>query len=65
MALIQVTGHEQVMNHVLQNFKKTREFIDVNINDEGMSDEIVELATRDLQQALVLILDNLGRQKAI
>ena len=65
MAMIQISGHEQVLTQVSQNYAKTREFIDEHQDDESKADEIQEKVVKDLQETLVLILDNIGRQKAL
>ena len=50
--------------HVKTTFEKTIKFIEENADDEQKASMIQDMTTKDLQQSLVLILDNLGRQKA-
>ena len=65
MATMEITGHNQVYQHVLTNFVRTNDFIEENQNNNEMTNEIKEKITQDLSSTLVLILDNMGRQKAI
>ena len=65
MATMEITGHNQVYQHVLTNFERTNDFIEENQNNNEMTNEIKEKITQDLSSTLVLILDNMGRQKAI
>ena len=65
MATMEISGHNQVYQHVLTNFERTNEFIEENQNNSEMTNEIKEKITQDLSSTLVLILDNMGRQKAI
>ena len=65
MATMEITGHNQVYQHVLTNFERTNDFIEENQNNTEMTNEIKEKITQDLSSTLVLILDNMGRQKAI
>ena len=65
MAAMEISGHNQVYQHVLATFEKTNDFIEEHQDDEDKADEIKEKINKDLSETLVLILDNFGRQKAI
>ena len=65
MAAMEISGHNQVYQHVLATFEKTNDFIEEHQDDEDKADEIKEKINMDLSATLVLILDNFGRQKAI
>ena len=62
---MEISGHNQVYQHVLTNFERTNDFIEENQENNEMTNEIKEKITQDLSSTLVLILDNMGRQKAI
>ena len=49
----------------MTTFEQTNDFIEANQNDELMAEEIKEKIYQDFSSTLVLILDNMGRQKAI
>ena len=61
MATMEITGHNQVYQHVLTNFERTNTFIEENQSNAEMTSEIKEKITQDLSSTLVLILDNMGR----
>ena len=61
MATMEISGHNQVYQHVLTNFERTNDFIEENQNNGEMTNEIKEKITQDLSSTLVLILDNMGR----
>ena len=65
MAAIEISGHNQVYQHVLATFEKTNDFIEEHQDDEDKADEIKEKINMDFSATLVMILDNFGRQKAI
>ncbi len=65
MAAMEITGHNQVYQHVLSTFEKTNDFIEENQDNDDLQDEIKEKINQDLSSTLVMILDNMGRQKAI
>lgn len=65
MAAMEISGHNQVYQHVLATFEKTNDFIEEHQDDEDKADEIKEKINKDLSETLILILDNFGRQKAI
>ena len=60
-ATMEISGHNQVYQHVLTTFERTNDFIEANQEQEDMADEIKEKIVQDLSSTLVLILDNLGR----
>ena len=62
---MEISGHSQVFQHVMSNFERTNDFIEQNADSEEAQDEIKDKILQDLSSTLVLILDNLGRQKAI
>ena len=49
----------------MTTFEQTNDFIEANQADEGMADEIKEKIYHDLSSTLVMVLDNMGRKKAI
>ena len=51
--------------HVLTSYEETNEFIEAHQEDENMAEQIKDRIHKDLSSTLVLILDNMGRQKAI
>ena len=61
MAAMEITGHNQVYQHVLTNFQRSTEFIEENEDNDDKTDEIKEKILQDLSSTLVLILDNMGR----
>ena len=61
MATMEISGHNQVYQHVLTNFERTNDFIEENQNIADKTNEIKEKITQDLSSTLVLILDNMGR----
>ena len=62
---MEISGHNQVYQHVLTNFDKTNDFIEEHQDNDDQQAEIKEKIMSDLSSTLVLILDNMGRQKAI
>ena len=62
---MEISGHNQVFQHVMSNFEKTNDFIEDNSGNDEMQDEIKDKILNDLSSTLVMILDNIGRQKAI
>ena len=65
MASMEISGHNQVYQHVLTNFDKTNDFIEEHQTSDDKQEEIKAKIMQDLSSTLVLILDNMGRQKAI
>ena len=61
MASMEISGHNQVYQHVMTNFDKTNDFITEHMNVDDKQDEIREKIMNDLSSTLVLILDNMGR----
>ena len=49
----------------MSSFEKTNDFIEENQENDSMQGEIKEKIIQDLSTTLVLILDNMGRSKAI
>lgn len=49
----------------MTKFEHTNDFIEANQEDESMAEEIKQKIYEDFSSTLVLILDNMGRQKAI
>ena len=62
---MEISGHNQVYRHVLTTFEQTNEFILENEASSGHQEEIKSRIHNDLSSTLVLILDNMGRQKAM
>lgn len=65
MAAIEISGHSQVFQHVMSSFERTNDFIEENQHRKDKQDEIKEKIMQDLCSTLVLVLDNMGRQRAI
>lgn len=61
MATMEISGHNQVYQHVMVNFDKTTDFITNNEEDNEQQELIKEKILQDLSSTLVLILDNMGR----
>ena len=61
MATMEISGHNQVYQHVMVNFDKTTDFITNNEEDNEQQEVIKEKILQDLSSTLVLILDNMGR----
>lgn len=61
MATMEISGHNQVFQHVMTNFETTTDFIESKGDSEEAQEEIKEKILQDLSSTLVLILDNLGR----
>ena len=61
MASMEISGHNQVYQHVMTNFDKTNDFIEEHMTVDDKQDEIREKIMNDLSSTLVLILDNMGR----
>ena len=58
---MEISGHNQVYQHVIVAFERTNDFIEENQNNDAMQDEIREKILQDLSSTLVMILDNMGR----
>lgn len=58
---MEISGHNQVYQHVMVNFDKTTDFITNNEEDNEQQELIKEKILQDLSSTLVLILDNMGR----
>ena len=58
---MEISGHNQVYQHVMVNFDKTTDFITNNEEDNEQQEVIKEKILQDLSSTLVLILDNMGR----
>ena len=65
MASMEISGHNQVFQHVMTSFEKTNDFIEEHQENEEKTEEIKEKIIQDLSTTLVMILDNMGRSKAI
>ena len=65
MAAMEISGHNTVYRHVLTTFEETNEFIEGNKDSDEAVEAMKEKIYKDLTSTLVLILDNIGRQKAI